>query len=97
MGTDLDTSGGHAELVGEELAEGGVGLGVCSEMVLEDLELGAGGALAVLDLVGLVGIECAEVDGGDGTVVSGRGSGAGVVGEHGVVEEEEGAREVGVN
>ena len=97
MGTDLNTSGGHAELVGEELAEGGVGLGVCSEVVLEDLELCAGGAFAMLDLVGLVWIERPEIDGGDGTVVSGRWSGAVVVGEHCVVEEEEGAREVGVN
>ena len=68
-GTDLNTSGGHAELVGEDLAKGRVGLCVRSEMVLEDLQLCTGGALAVLDLVGVVRVECAEVD-GDGGVVS---------------------------
>ena len=60
--THLDTARGHVELCGELLAEGRVGLCVILVHALEDLELCAGGALAVLDLVGGVGIKGADVD-----------------------------------
>ena len=49
-------------MVGEDLIEGSVGLGVCSKVILEDLELCVGGALANLDLVGLVGAKGVDVD-----------------------------------
>jgi hypothetical protein len=62
--THLNPSNGHAELVSENLAQTGVGFCIAAEMVFEDLELGAGCPLPVFDLVGGVGIECAEVDGG---------------------------------
>lgn len=58
----LNTAGGHVELRGELLAERRVGLCVILVYALEDLELGAGGALAVLDLVRGVGIKSAYVD-----------------------------------
>lgn len=62
MGKYLDTAGSHVELGSELLAEGRVGLRVILVHALEDLELGAGGALAVLDLVGRVRVEGTDID-----------------------------------
>ena len=61
-GKYLYAAGGHVELGSELLAEGRVGLCVILVDTLEDLELLAGGALSVLDLVWGVGIEGADVD-----------------------------------
>ena len=60
--TYLDPARGHVELCSELLAERGVGLCVILVHALKDLELSASGAFAVLDLVGSVGIEGANVD-----------------------------------
>lgn len=62
MGKYLDTAGSHVELGSQLLAERRVGLGVILVHALEDLELGAGGALAMLDLVRGVRVECADID-----------------------------------
>ena len=62
LGAHLDASGGHLELRRELLPERAVGLCLLLEHVLEDLELGSGRALAMLDLVGGVRVESADVD-----------------------------------
>lgn len=72
----LDAARGHVELEGELRTEGGIGLGILFEDGLEDLELCTGGALAMLDLIGGVGVEGAEVDGGG--VVGDGDEGAGI-------------------
>lgn len=60
--THLNTSGGHLELTCEFLSEGSVGLCVVFEDIFEDFELSAGCSFAVLDLVGLIWVECPHVD-----------------------------------
>jgi len=74
--THLDTTGGHVELCSELIAEGSVGLCVALEDGLENLELGRGGAFAVLDLVGGVWVkgtkvDCSRVHGEEGGVDEG--------------------------
>ena len=58
----LDTAGGHVELGSELAPEASIRLCVAPEDILESLELCAGCSLAVLDFVGGVGEESAEVD-----------------------------------
>lgn len=64
MRTDLYTSGGHVELSCKARAHDAVGLLVAGKGLFKDFELGRGGSLAVLYLVGDVRIEFSEVDEG---------------------------------
>lgn len=59
---NLYTSRGHIELLGEFLSQSCVGLGVRLEHGLEDFELSGGCPLAVLDLVGDVGIKVTKAE-----------------------------------
>jgi hypothetical protein len=61
---DLYAPGLHVKLEGEVLAEGSIGFCVYLEDIFEDGLLGARCALAVLDLVRDVGVECAKVSWG---------------------------------
>jgi len=62
--TYLGATRSHAKLSSQVIAKGRVGFCVDTEDGLENLELGRGGAAPVLDLVGGVGVESTEVDGG---------------------------------
>jgi len=62
--TYLDPSGGHIEFRGEFLAQLRVWLCVLFENGLKDLELLAGGPFPMLNLIGSIRVESAEVNGG---------------------------------
>lgn len=60
--TNLDAPRGHIEVRGQLLAELSIGLGVLLEDGLENLELLAGCAFSVLDLIGGVRVEGPKVN-----------------------------------
>lgn len=70
----LDAACGHTELSSELIAKGRVWLCIDTKDGFEDFELGGGCPSPVLDLIGGVGVESPEVDGGGvvgGKVVEG--------------------------